>query len=113
VPPRSCGRPACPYGRTPWCSSSTTRRLRSSAKASLSPSSPASLAERLGDAYGRVEELVRLPCARDALWGAWWQGAVEAELDTSVALLDLCQHARDAAAAAKRHVRAARRRGGC
>lgn len=85
------------------------RRLRSSAAASSSASPPASLAERLADAYGRVEELVGLPGGRDALSSPRWRGNVEAALDASVALLDLCQRARDAAAAAKQHVRAAQR----
>ncbi|KAJ1290679.1 hypothetical protein BS78_02G264100 [Paspalum vaginatum] len=81
------------------------QRLRSGASASA----PAALlAGRLGDAYGRIEELVRLPGGRGALSSARWRGAVEAELDASVALLDLCQRARDAAASAKQHVRAAR-----
>ena len=86
------------------------QRLRSSAAASASaPSPPAALAGRLGDAYDRIEELVRLPGGRDALSGARWRRAVEAGLDASVALLDLCERARDAAASAKQHVRAARR----
>lgn len=82
------------------------QRLRSGASASA----PAALlAGRLGDAYGRIEELVRLPGGRDALSSARWRGAVEAELDASVALLDLCQRASDAVASAKQHARAARR----
>jgi len=86
------------------------QRLRSSAAASASaPSPPAALAGRLGDAYDRIEELVRLPGGRDALSSARWRRAVEAGLDASVALLDLCERARDAAASAKQHVRAARR----
>ncbi|XP_025804133.1 uncharacterized protein LOC112883116 [Panicum hallii] len=83
------------------------QRLRSGAAASAP--SPAALAGRLGDAYGRIEELVRLPGGRDALSSARWRRAVEAGLDASVALLDLCERARDAAASAKQHVRAARR----
>lgn len=93
------------------------QRIRSDAAASASapaPSSSSSLAVRLGDAYGRIEELVRLHLhggGRDAhaLSSAHWRGAVEAEMDASVALLDLCQRARDAVASAKQHVRAARR----
>ncbi|KAL6844896.1 hypothetical protein ACP4OV_025555 [Aristida adscensionis] len=84
-------------------------RLRSGAAASSSSPSPAALAARLGDAYGRVGELVGLPGGRDALSGARWCGAVEAALDASVAALDLCERARDAAAAARHHARAARR----
>ncbi|XP_066392609.1 uncharacterized protein [Miscanthus floridulus] len=80
------------------------QRIRSGASASAP-----SLAGRLGDAYGRIEELVRLHGGRDALSSARWRSAVEAELDASVALLDLCQRARDAVASAKQHVRAARR----
>ncbi|CAN6225337.1 unnamed protein product [Urochloa humidicola] len=83
------------------------QRLRSGAAAS-SPS-PASLAARLGDAYGRIEELVGLPGGRDALSSARWRRAVESALDASVAALDLCERARNAAAAAKQHARAARR----
>ncbi|KAF8700628.1 hypothetical protein HU200_033973 [Digitaria exilis] len=82
-------------------------RLRSGASASSS-ASPAALAARLGDAYGRIEELVRLPGDAAALSSARWRPAVEAWLDASVALLDLCERARDAAAGAKQHVRAAR-----
>jgi hypothetical protein len=54
---------------------------------------------------------VRLHGGRDAhaLSSARWRSAAEAELDASVALLDLCQRARDAVASAKQHVRAARR----
>ncbi|KAL6656426.1 hypothetical protein ACP70R_007252 [Stipagrostis hirtigluma subsp. patula] len=87
------------------------QRIRSGAAASSASSaspSPAALAARLGDAYGRVEELVGLPGGRDALSGARWRRAVEHELDASVAVLDLCQRARDAAASARQHVRAAR-----
>ncbi|KAL6601370.1 hypothetical protein ACP70R_044590 [Stipagrostis hirtigluma subsp. patula] len=85
------------------------QRIRSGAAASsASAPSPAALATRLGDAYGRVEELVGLPGGRDALSGARWRRAVEHELDASVAVLDLCQRARDAAASARQHVRAAR-----
>ncbi|CAN6198794.1 unnamed protein product [Urochloa humidicola] len=83
------------------------QRLRPGASAS-SPS-PAALAARLGDAYGRIEELVMLPGGRDALSSARWRRAVESALDASVAALDLCERARDAAASAKQHVRAARR----
>ncbi|XP_062193610.1 uncharacterized protein LOC133897039 [Phragmites australis] len=79
--------------------------LRSGAVAS--EASPAVLAGRLGDAYGRIGELVRLPACRDALSSARWRSAVEAELDASVALLDLCQRARDAVSSAKQHARAA------
>ena len=85
------------------------QRLRSGAAASAAAPSPAALAGRLGDAYDRIEELVRLPGGRDALSSARWRRAVEAGLDASVALLDLCERARDAAASAKQHVRAARR----
>ncbi|KAK3132756.1 hypothetical protein QOZ80_6AG0527290 [Eleusine coracana subsp. coracana] len=88
-------------------------RSSSSAAASSSSSSPAtsssSLADRLADAYGRVEELVGLPGGRDALSNPRWRGAVEASLESSVSLLDLCERARDAAASAKQHVRAAQR----
>ncbi|GJN34527.1 hypothetical protein PR202_gb23195 [Eleusine coracana subsp. coracana] len=87
-------------------------RLRSNATSSSSSSSPAtssSLADRLADAYGRVEELVGLPGGRDALSTPRWRGAVEATLESSVSLLDLCERARDAAASAKQHVRAAQR----
>ncbi|TKW34449.1 hypothetical protein SEVIR_2G308500v4 [Setaria viridis] len=83
------------------------QRLRSGAAASAP--SPAALVGRLGDAYGRIEELVGLPGGRDALSSARWRGAVEAALDASVAVLDLCERARDAAASAKQHARAARR----
>ncbi|XP_039834646.1 uncharacterized protein LOC120695472 [Panicum virgatum] len=62
---------------------------------------------RLGEI--RRWQLVRLPGGRDALSSARWRRAVEAGLDASVALLDLCERARDAAASAKQHVRAARR----
>jgi acyl-homoserine lactone acylase PvdQ len=87
------------------------QRLRSGAAASApSPSpSPAALAGQLGDVYGRIEELVGLPGGRDALSSARWRGAGEAALDASVAVLDLCERARDAAASAKQHARAARR----
>ncbi|KAF8749102.1 hypothetical protein HU200_010396 [Digitaria exilis] len=84
-------------------------RLRSGASASSASPSPAALAGRLGDAYGRIEGLVRLPGDAAALSSARWRPAVEAWLDASVALLDLCERARDAAAGAKQHVRAARR----
>ncbi|CAN6205149.1 unnamed protein product [Urochloa humidicola] len=85
------------------------QRLRSCAAASAP--SPASLAARLGDAYGRIEELVQLPGGGrdDALSGARWRRAAEAALDASLSALDLCERARDAAASAKQHARAARR----
>ncbi|CAL5087002.1 unnamed protein product [Urochloa decumbens] len=86
------------------------QRLRSCAAASSASPSPASLAARLGDAYGRIDELVQLPgCGRDALSSARWRRAVEAALDASVSALDLCERARDAAATARQHARAARR----
>ncbi|XP_066396349.1 uncharacterized protein [Miscanthus floridulus] len=81
---------------------------RGRGRAAASASEP-SLAGRLGDAYGRIEELVRLHGDRDAPLSARWRSAVEAELDASVALLDLCQCAREAVASAKQHVSAARR----
>ncbi|CAL5072981.1 unnamed protein product [Urochloa decumbens] len=85
------------------------QRLRSCAAASSASPCPTSLAARLGDAYGRIEELVQLPGGRDALSSARWRRAVESALDASVSALDLCERARDAAASAKQHARAARR----
>jgi hypothetical protein len=43
---------------------------------------------RLGDAYGRIEELVAPVAA--TLSSARWRGVVEAVLDPSVVTLDLC-----------------------
>ncbi|CAN6211389.1 unnamed protein product [Urochloa humidicola] len=62
-------------------------------------------------AYGRIEELVQLPGGGrdDALSSARWRRAAEAALDASLSALDLCERARDAAASAKQHARAARR----
>jgi hypothetical protein len=85
------------------------RRLRS--RATSSPPSPQTvrswLAE-LGDLYEYVEEAVRLPSSWDALRLPRHRRLVEAELEGSVALLDLCGVTRDGLAAAKDHVRALR-----
>lgn len=66
------------------------QRLRSCVVASAPPPSPspAALTVRLGDAYGRIEELVAPVAA--TLSSARWRGVVEAVLDPSVVTLDLC-----------------------
>ncbi|GJN34528.1 hypothetical protein PR202_gb23196 [Eleusine coracana subsp. coracana] len=84
------------------------RRLRSSASSPLSPQAVRAWLGELGDLYEYVEETVRLPSNWDALRLPRHRRLVEAELEGSVTLLDLCAVARDGLDAAKDHVRAVR-----
>ncbi|KAK3132755.1 hypothetical protein QOZ80_6AG0527280 [Eleusine coracana subsp. coracana] len=86
------------------------RRLRSllASSSPLSPQAVRAWLGELGDLYEYVEETVRLPSNWDALRLPRHRRLVEAEMEGSVALLDLCAVARDGLAAAKDHVRAVR-----
>ncbi|TVU10278.1 hypothetical protein EJB05_43799, partial [Eragrostis curvula] len=87
-------------------------RLRSCATSpsatSPSPQTVRAWLGELGDLYEYVEEAVRLPSNWDALRLPRHRRLVEAELEASVTLLDLCGVARDGLAAAKDHVRGVR-----
>ncbi|TVU10268.1 hypothetical protein EJB05_43789, partial [Eragrostis curvula] len=86
-------------------------RLRSCATSpspSPSPQTVRAWLGELGDLYEYVEEAVRLPSNWDALRLPRHRRLVEAELEASVTLLDLCGVARDGLAVAKEHVRGVR-----
>ncbi|KAL6601371.1 hypothetical protein ACP70R_044591 [Stipagrostis hirtigluma subsp. patula] len=81
-------------------------RLRSNVSSpSPSPHVMCSWLGELGDLYEYVEEIVRLPTNWEALRLPRHRGLVEGELEGSVALLDLCDTARDGLTTAKEHIR--------